>query len=240
MPYNLPRLTLSEMIECGATLRRLGRDAPSMEAASTEIVQWLYRNLHDGEGRPACPLVRLYKTHELGGLPEDLKAFVRDTAGEELPPSTRCLTLLATAGDEVAWNDRSSSRGHRAIPLRSAEAIRQLPMILQLVRQLGFEESQVVAPDERLMLEATGTDFKVFYVPEALNSPHIPAQSEFVEPYGIRSVLGFGGLLPPAELYSLILFSREPIEKQTVELFKPLSLNVRMALLPLVGGRVFT
>ena len=239
MPYKLASLTLSEMTECGATLRRLGRDAASMEAAAGEVVRWLYENLLDAKGERACAMVRFYKTHELGDLPAELAAFARETSGAELPAETRCLTLVATAGDEPDWNDRTRSRGHRAIPLMSDEAVRQLPMILQLVQQLGLDVADVVAPDARLMVDGTQRSFNVFYVPDAVDSPSIPAQDEFVKKYGIASVLGFGGLLPAADLFAVILFSRESIPPATAELFKPLALSAKMAVLPTTGGPVF-
>lgn len=239
MPYILRGLSLSDMTECGAQLRRLGRDASSMEDAANRVVRWLYAQLADDAGGPACAMVRFYKTQLLADLPDDLAAFAREAAGEDLPPHTRCLTLLASAGDEPEWNDRRSSRGHRAIPLQSPEAIRQMPMILQLVQQLGFDPSQVAAPSPALLVDSAEHTFNVFYVPTAHGSPFIPAQDGFVVKYGIESVLGFGGLLPPGELFSVILFSRVPITPDTAELFKPLSLSARMAVLPFSGGQVF-
>ena len=239
MSYVLGRLSLADMTECGAALRKLGRDATSMEDAARNVVHWLYGNLTDEAGSPACALVRFYKTHYFGALPEDLAAFARAAAGHEVSPHTRCLTLLATAGDEPAWNDRRQSHGHRAIPLQSEEAIRQLPMILQLVQQLGFDPSQVAAPTPTLLVDSTERTFNVFYVPEALGSPFIPAQ-DFVEKYRVALVLGFGGLLPPGELFAVILFSREPISAEIAELFKPLSLSVRMTVIPFSAGRIFT
>ena len=45
-------------------------------------------------------------------------------------------------------------------------------------------------------------------MPEAAGSPYIPAQEDFVQPVGIRSVLGFGGMLPGGDIFVVILFSR--------------------------------
>ena len=240
MSYSLGTLSLADMTECGAALRRLGREATSMEDAAGRVVRWLYEQLGDGNGGRACAMVRFYKTHALSELPDDLAAFALAAGGGELPPTTRCLTLLASAGDEPDWNDPARSRGHRAIPLQSTEAIRQLPMILQLVQQLGFDPQQIVAPDPSLLVDSAEKTFNVFYVPQAFGSPYIPAQQDFVEKYGIASVLGFGGLLPPSDLFSVILFSRVHIPADTAQMFKPLSLSARMAVLPFSGGRIFT
>jgi len=240
MAYPLSRLGLSDMTECGAALRRLGHQAASMEEAAGAVVRWLYDNLDDGAGERACAMVRFYKTHEYRALPADLATFAQNAADGDIAPQTRCLTLLATVGVEPEWNDRRLSRGHQAIPLKSAEAIRQLPMILQLVQQLGFDPEHLAASDPALLVDTRERTFNVFYVPEALGSPFIPAQDGFVRKYGIASVLGFGGLLPPADLFAVILFSRVAIPQETAELFKPLSLSARMAVLPFSGGRVFT
>lgn len=238
MSYDLSRLSLSDMTECGATLRRLGAEAASMEAAAGEIVRFLREALVDGGQEAACPLIRFYKTHGLGELPRDLQEFARGAGGPDLGPETRCLTLLSTTGEEPDWNDRRKSRGHQAIPLPSPEAVKQLPMVIQLVRQLGLDPGQVVSPDPRLMVDAAQRTFNVFYVPEAEGSPHIPAQ-DFVRRYRIASVLGFGGLLPAGELFSVILFSRVHLTQESAELFKPLSLSAKMPVLRFAGGQVF-
>jgi hypothetical protein len=79
----------------------------------------------------------------------------------------------------------------------------------------------------------------VFYVDRAEGSPYIPAQTEFVQPQRIQSVLGFGGLLPSGELFATILFTRTYIPREVADLFKTLALNVKVALLPFVDRRVF-
>ena len=66
-------------------------------------------------------------------------------------------------------------------------------------------------------------------------SPYVPDQESFVIPYGIESVLGFGGVLPSNEFFVVILFSRVRISRETVELLKPLAMSVESALLPFEG-----
>ncbi len=110
----------------------------------------------------------------------------------------KCLTLLGTVGENQVWNSRFSSVGHKVIPLPSSEVVRQLPMIRNLIKQLGLSVRSVVKPDSALLLDINQKMYGVFYVPEALGSPYIPAQKEFVIPYGVRSVMGFGGNAPLA------------------------------------------
>src|SRR5688572_20610444 len=113
-------------------------DEPStMEEAAQRLARLIYRQLVDENGRPACPLVRVYKTHPYADLDDDLQAFARsiDPDAEDIP-GLRCLVLLGTAGEAPAWNSRQASRGHRAIPLSSERAVTAAPMISQLIRQL--------------------------------------------------------------------------------------------------------
>jgi signal transduction histidine kinase len=144
-----------------------------------------------------------------------------------------CLTLAATAGEQAAWNDVRLSRDHRAIPLSTPKSVEQFPMIARLLDQLGVEVGGVIRPSPDFLISET--DAGVFYVPEALGSPYIPAQDAFVIPFGIKSVVGFGGLLPDGRLFAVILFSKVAISRDVAELFGYLSLSTRMALLPYIG-----
>ena len=239
--YNLASFSLADMTRCGMELRRIGSGASSMEEVADRTVHFLFQRLRDADSSmPACALVRLFVTMPFEELQPEQQQFAEGILGESPQFSgMKCLTLLASAGVEDAWNSRHRSAGHKALPLPSAESVARSPMIAQLIRQLGVEVRTLLASDQRLMVEMDQHSFNVFYVPEAKGSPYIPAQSEFVVPHGIRSVLGFGGVLPSGELYAMILFTRVPIARQVAELFKTLSLNLKMALLPFVDRRTF-
>ena len=239
--FDLATFSLVSMTECGAALRRVSNGAASLEEASERVVRYLRENLVDADKKPALALVRLYKTHEYGSLPADLQAFARSVFGdaERLSPTTKCLTLLATSGDHPDWRSRRTSKGHQAIPLISEEVVARLPMVSQLVSQFGLEVSSLLRPDPSFLVDAEQKTYNVFFVEEAAGSPYIPAQDEFVAPSGIRSVLGFGGLLPSGDLFAVIAFSKVPIGARTADLFKTLALNVKMALLPVVASPLF-
>jgi hypothetical protein len=241
--FDFAHFALSDMTRCGIELRKLGAEASSMEEVATRVVRLLYERLGTSPegGERACALVRLFVTLPYETLDDGQRRFARSVLGGEPPAATmKCLTLLATAGDEESWNDRQRSAGHKALPLPSVESVARSPMIAQLVRQLGVEIGDLLAPDPSFVVDREQHSFNVFHVPEAEGSPFIPAQREFVVPYGVRSVLGFGGLLPPGELFATILFSKTPIARETAELFRTLALNVKVALLPFAGGRVFS
>ena len=240
--YDLSRFNLSDMTQCGAELRKLGGTAASMEDTGGRIVRYLHSELGTGiDGTRACALVRMFVTLPYGSLDDEQRQF----AGQLLqghPPSDamKCLTLLATAGDVEAWNHRRRSAAHLALPLVSEESVARSPMISQLIRQLGIEVGSLLAADPALVMDVEQHAFNVFHVPDAVGSAYIPAQQQFVIPHHVRSVLGFGGLLPPGELFATILFSREPISRDVADLFRTLALNIKVAMLPFAGRRVFT
>jgi PAS domain S-box-containing protein len=239
---DLAKFDLNDMIECGRAVRKAGEAASSMEEAAGEIIQLLRRTLVDGQtGEANCPLVRCFKTHPLSQLPPDLEQIAQGSLSDKgyLRPDLPCLTLLATVGDVEPWNDRRSSRGHAAIPLESVEMVERAPMIASLLRQMGLKIETALNPDSRLILDADQHTFNVFHVEQAQGNPSIPAQADFVTPYGIRSALGFGGLLPGGELFVIVMFSRVTIPRETADMFRTIALGVKLALLPFVRGAVF-
>ncbi len=240
--YDLSGMEPLDASACGAALSALGSDSSSMEETANKIVGHLYENLIDKQGGgKACALVRLYKTHPYGELEPGLQDFAKGIMGED-PESgaMKCLTLLATVGENADWNSRANSSGHKAIPLPSEKFVGQIPMIARLVSQLGLEVRQIINPDPSFIVDLEEKTYNVFHVPEAVGSPYIPAQDDFVIPYGVRSVLGFGGILPTGDLYVVILFAKVPISREVAELFKPLAVNVREAVTQSGEGAVFS
>jgi hypothetical protein len=127
---------------------------------------------------------------------------------------------------------QGKSQGHQAIPLPSKEIVNRIPMMRNLIKQMGLSIETIINPDPDLLLDLSKKTFNVFYVPDAVNSPYIPAQENFVKPYGIKSVLGFGGILPSGNVFSVIMFSKTAISSNTANLFNTLALNVKMLILP--------
>ncbi len=240
--YDLAQFSMKDMSQCSSWLRRAGEQAHSMEEASTNIVRYLYDQLVDTQtGDKACVLARFFVTQSYKHLDSQLRTFADGLMGELSPSADmKCLTLLATVGSRPEWNARAKSEGHQTIPLSSPEAVARIPMVAQLIKQFELDITTVLRPAPELLLALGQQTFNVFHVPEALGSPHIPAQEEFVKPYAVRSVLGFGGVLPSGSLYALILFARVQIPRMTADLFKPLALSVKIALLPFDdAGTVF-
>lgn len=240
--YNLEKFTYREMMDCRSTIREIFTDdEPETVADGAErIVRFLFENLGDSEGRPACALARMFKTHRYEALDVELRQFARQIEpGADRIPDLRCLVLLATAGDESPWNSRHESRGHKCIPLASEKMVEEAPMIAQLIRQIGLKISTVLRPDPALMLTQDHASYNVFYVPQASGSPYIVAQNEFVQHYGIESVIGFGGLAGAGDLLATILFTKVRVPPDVAELFKVIGLNARIAMLPLLRKPLF-
>lgn len=239
--HDLTRFTQSEATECGNALRALGSAASSMETAANNIVQHSYNNVINSEtNEKACALIRFYKTHPYGQLASGLQEFACGIMGGA-PESQdmKCLTMMATAGEHADWNSRSTSSGHRAIPLASADFVGGIPMIAQLVSQFGIEMGSVISPDPNVIGDLARQTFNTFHIADAVDSPCIPAQDDFVKPYGVKSVLGFGGVLSSGELFVVIMFSKVSIPASTASSFRDLSANVKEAVEPFVGGAVF-
>ena len=240
--YDFTKFKMSEMIECGTALRHLGTDASSMEEVASRIVCLLndrFKNQQTGEKE--CALVRFYKTHPYGELDRELQEYARSRLRQTVYlDKMKCLTLLATVGEHPQWNSRKNSAGHQAIPLPCEKTLMLFPMISQLIQQFGMEVNNLLNPDSTLIVEMEQKAYNVFYVNEALGSPYVPAQKDFVVPFGIKSVLGFGGMLPDGNLFAIIIFSKVYVPKETADMFKTLSLNVKMAILPFVNGKIFS
>lgn len=230
-PLDVTDFTVGAMLRAGIAIRRAARGAESLEEAADAITRYLHAHCVGATGTPSCALVRFYKTHRYGTLDPELQAFAAAQLGDLEPTDQmRCLVLLATAGDEPAWNSRQASRGHRAIPLPSAERVRAAPMIMRLIEDMGMDVESVVSAAEPHARGAEPRTYEVFHVERALGSPFIPAQRDFVQPYGIASVVGFGGLLRSGELFAVILFSRDAISARSAARFRTIALDIRSSL----------
>ena len=244
----MPDLThfgLPAMIDAGRRLRKAAEGARSLQHAADCVAQLLYQEFCDPETRqPQCALIRCFKTHPLAGLPAPLQASARALLPEsDPPPAMRCLTLLATRGLRPEWNSPQTSHAHRVIPLPSAEFIARAPMIARLIAQIGLSVEDLLSPEPGFLIDSDSRTFNVFHVEEARGSQFVPAQDTFVRPANIRSVLGFGGVLPsptlPAEFFAVVLFTRVPVSREAAALFRTLALSVKIAFLPFSSGHVF-
>ena len=184
-------------------------------------------------------LVRFYKTHPFSGLDSDLQEFARGVLGG--PPASQnvnCLTMMATMGENPDWTDRRKSQGHRAIPFASSEMVGSIPMISRLLSQFGLDVQHALR-DRSQNTELANRAYGVFHVREAQGSQYIPAQDDFVIPYGVKSVAAFGGVLSSGDLFATIMFSKTPISDDVARNFEVLGPKVKEAIDPFATGRIF-
>jgi PAS domain S-box-containing protein len=237
---DLRELSLSAVIRCGSLIREMAQDARSMEDVAEKIVRYFYDNCRDPAGNRDIVLARFFKTHSFGNLETELQAAAQNVfPGAALADETKCLVLLGTAGELPTWNSRHDSGGHKAIPLVSEQSVAQIPMIARLIRQFGLQLGNVVSTPQELMIELDERTYNVFHVERALGSEFIPAQKEFVIPHQVASVIGFGGMLPTGNLYSVILFTRANVPRESAEAFRTVALSVKTTVLPFEGAQIF-
>jgi len=199
---------------------------------ANKIVSYLSENITDSSGGSANALVRFYKTHPYDQLDQGLQGFAQGILGSAPSDDTNCLTMLATMGDNDDWKSRSKSNGHRAIPLASADMVAGTPMISRLLTQFGLADPMLIG-------DMSSKTYNTFYVPEAMGSPYIPAHDDFVIPNGIKSVLGFGGVLSSGGLFVVIMFSKASIPADVAGKFSSVGARVKEAVEPFVGNKVF-
>jgi len=230
MPYDLTTFGLGDMLKCSPALREAASTAPTLESSAQRVCRFLYDELRAAEGERQCALVRCYKTHPYARLQPELQEFARSNLSGILPHSEmKCLTLMATVGQVATWNTRQLSRGHQTIPLASPEMVEKAPMISQLIKEFGMELTNVLAPSPEIIRELAGKRHGVFHVEHAEGSPYIPAQDDFVRRYGIKSVLGFGGMLFTGDLFAVILFTTVHVSPAVADRFKTMALDVKAA-----------
>ncbi len=112
-------------------------------------------------------------------------------------------------------------------------------MISQLIKEFGLELGALLQPSAEVVKELAGKRHGVFHVEDAAGSPYIPAQQEFVEKYGIRSVLGFGGVLASGDLFAVILFSTVHVPATAAQRFRTLALDVKSSFSKFSEANVF-
>jgi len=239
--YDLKKFTLQDMTHCGEALQQLELQAKNVDEMASLLVHYFYNHLIDKQTEEkSCALVRFFMTYPYSELDEELrKSGDKMLDGNSASHDMNCLTLLSTVGMQPEWNTTRLSNRHRVIPLVNKHKVEQIPMISQLIYQLGLDIDNVLHPDPILVTKLENKIFNVFLVPDALGNPHIPDQEGFVVPFGIKSVLGFGSMLPTGNLFVLIIFSKVRIPRSTADMFKNLALSARIAVLPFVTKKIF-
>ncbi len=171
--HNINDFSAMEMEVLGESLRHAGDHVDSMEQAAQKITNFLYDFfVNESSLKPAFVLVRLFKTHPITRLPSVLKRAVLTKLPENREiDQPHCLTLLGSRGHEAHWNSRHSSMGHQAIPLYSEDFTRSLPMVANLLTQLGLKISDIINPAQATQIEEKNNNYNVFLLRKRAQVP---------------------------------------------------------------------
>ena len=181
------------------------------EQASQFVVRHLFQEFVTEDGDAQLALVRIFRLTDVKDLPPDIRAMVE-------PGEQRIMALTGTWGLEEAWQHRSRSKGHQAVPISAIGVPEKIPMFQEVLTQLGIDIEHFYQTKE-LVVTGKRPYQGTFHIPDA-SSPAIPAQNEFVRPYGIKSLVGFGGFMGPAQtIYLLYAFSREYVSPEAAQAF---------------------
>jgi two-component system NtrC family sensor kinase len=219
------------------------RAARSLEACARAVCEVLHEELRttDGPGdTTACALVRCFKTHALGLLDPPLREYARTIADVAVATShdLPCLTLLASAGDEPAWRSRHTAGRHRLIPLPSEAALERTPMVAGIFRDFNVCLDDVRPRSGGLASRAPKV-YDLFHVEDACGSPLVPDQEGFVQPYRIRSVVGFGGSLRHGDLFVVLCFTKIAVPIAIAQHVRGLALDVTTSFFRFGDDEVF-
>jgi hypothetical protein len=166
----------------------------TFDQAAQAIVARIHRAFLTETGAPLFALVRIFRFSRADQVPSAWQIAAE--------PHDVLLSLAGSYGDLPEWCHPEQSKHHKVISLST----QMTAMMREAFRQLGIQP-QLVAQGEPVQ-QVMSADLRRFYVPEALNSPFIPDQEQFVKPYGIRSVVGVGSQFVSGSAYMLIAFSK--------------------------------
>ncbi len=194
-----------DLADFGRKMLNTNRDGlASFEEAAQVVVNTLYREIRQPNGDPLFAMVRIFRLGSYDDLHPDLKA-------EADPNIERWMALTATVGVEQDWCDRRLSEDHQLIPADMAAT----PMMRAAFDQIGLTFGKNTLPPKE---DADGYSH-YFHVLEALGSPYIPDQNNFVIPYEIQSVFGFGHVFSNYDSYLCLGFSKTRIIKEEMDKF---------------------
>jgi hypothetical protein len=193
---------------------------------------------------PSVVLSRVFAVLPFERLPQSEQSIARGFAERVgtpalLGPKTPVLSLLGSRGALPAWNDRSSSAGHLAIPLLSKELVEGAPMIAQLLADLEvdlgcLDDGRPIA--SRRMLGSSNQCFYVGNAKEARDGRGrfiIPAQ-DFVADHAVDTVFGMAGSYLDGTIVVAISFTSESLDKLTVDRFPSIITHFKIATSDLV------
>ncbi|WP_017302819.1 sensor histidine kinase [Spirulina subsalsa] len=228
------------MSTLGLALRQCGGGVDSMEEVSQALVDCLALNLGVSQGQSSvCEWVQFWKTHLYGDLTSDLQTSLEtEELGAEgggvstltLRSNTPCLILLSstqTPGNEgkraIALHPDSPSAPPWFTLLEEAH----LPRHLFLTSEIP--ESQALSPQHNPVFQLGQESLKAIVAAGCSGETLV----------GVQAIVGLWGVLPSGSCFVTLLGLRNALAPEMLELFRPLALNIKVAILPFDRGTVF-
>lgn len=226
-------LTLREATQCASRIIRFGTRVATVETVSQLLSEYLYDHFRVPEtAAPALLLSRVFVTRPLDTLEPRLKIMAERMAGtHELSRQARCFVLMGSCGQFHFWCHPRLSTRFGCVPLEGPDFHTRMPMFSHLLDQLEIGSFSAQQHDAAFLLSDLDRAFNVFHIEEALGHPFIPVQAEFVQQYGVKSVIGFGGRLPSGEAFAAVLFSAVHIPPAAANHFRVIALSAYLAFL---------
>ncbi|MBM4054944.1 MAG: PAS domain S-box protein [Planctomycetes bacterium] len=235
MRINLNQLSVIEILKLSKHIKGKCFLFSCLEEVAQEFTKIFYESFTTDSGKNPFVLVRFFNTCSYHNLPEDIRAYIQSEEQKKKPlPEDRYLTLMGTYGDREEWRSRKDSKNYQAFFLSDPQFHAKFPMFSAVFRQIGIEILSGSQLDMSILIKERHKQLSAFCVENAVGSNLIPKQSEFVEPFAIQSVFGFGGIYPTGNVYIIAIFSREKINKETASLFLSLNPVVKQITLPYV------
>ena len=186
-------------------------------------------------------LARFFKSCAYGVLPDDIRNYIHNKESKRnLISGNKYLTLLGSFGELDNWKNRNLSENYKAFPIHDEHMLDKFPMLSAVFDQIGLNLSHLKQTDKSILIKDCHRQYGVFCVENAEGSNLIPKQAEFVRPYSVKSIFGFGGIYSTSNVYAVIIFSRERFSRKDAQLF--LSLNPAIKQITLaheITGNIF-
>ncbi|HEY9677712.1 MAG TPA: hypothetical protein V6C76_06870 [Drouetiella sp.] len=217
---------MREIEKLGERISSFGPTASGLEDFAIKTINRIYADLQLPNQQPACALLRFFHTMPLSSLQDQAQVHSRK---HTLNEDSNCLTLLATRGQVPDWNSRLKSKEHQAIPMQSVELVKKMPMVAAMIDEIGVPADRMVKPSPTNFINPSSKSYKNFFIADAPDSTALE-KSKFVNLYGIRSVLGLGGLTTLGATYVIIGFFKRTLAENEAEHLTGLSRHIEAGL----------
>jgi len=241
MQIDISELTLATVFDLSQTIKDKCKDKSNLQQVAQELMKTLCQAIVTDSDNSAIVLGRLFKSCSYSDLTEDIQNYIQQREETNaITPESKFLTLLGTWGKLEEWQHIEESKNYKAFSLNDKDVLYKFPMLSAVFKQIGYKIPTETEPDKSIIIDNQDKEYGVFYVKDSTGNKLVPKQAEFVMPYGVKSVIGFGGRYGNNNIYSIILFFGERISRQTAELFP--SLNPAIKFLTLrheMTGNIF-